>query len=115
MSEPVEQRKSGIRRDINDLFRGPDGKISGSKIGTYAGQFIAAKLLLNNSDELIKHWDSLAIMFTVLIAPLLWGRFVEMKFGAVMGGRAERVEHRESASVTTTTTGPAKVDNPDVK
>lgn len=116
MSNPVEQRKSGLRRDVNALFRDPrTGDISGSKIGTYVAQYIAAKLLLENARDLIDHWDSLAIMFTVLIAPLMWGRFIEMKFGSVGGGRAERIEHRESASTTTTTTVPAKVDNPDDK
>jgi len=113
---PLEQRKSGLRRDINALFRDPvTGDISGSKLGTYVAQYIAAKLLLENSDDLISHWDSLAIMFTVLIAPLMWGKFIEMKFGSLGGGRSERVEHRESASTTTTTTGAkasvSKVDN----
>lgn len=106
---PPEQRKSGLRRDINALFRDPvTGDISGSKLGTYVAQYIAAKLLLENSDDLISHWDSLAIMFTVLIAPLMWGKFIEMKFGGLGGGRAERTEHRESASTTTTTTTGAK-------
>ena len=77
----VEQRKSGIRRDLNDIFRGDDGKISGSKIGTYAGQIIAGKLLLENARDLIDHWDSLAILFTVLIAPEIWKLLMRMKYG----------------------------------
>lgn len=84
MTDPVpvaDQRKGGIRRNLNDLFCGDDGKISGSKIGTYAGQIISGKLLIENSDELIKHWDSLAIMFTVLIAPEIWKLLMRMKYG----------------------------------
>lgn len=78
-----QRHGSGIRRDINDLVRSPDGKISGSKIGTYIGQYVSAHILLTHSDDLIDHWDSLAIMFTVLIAPEMWKSVMNMKYGAI--------------------------------
>ena len=79
--KPVEQRKNGIRRDINDLFRSEDGKISGAKIGTYIGQYISGHLLLTNAADVIDHWDSMAILFTVLIAPEFYKRMMVMKYG----------------------------------
>ena len=97
--ETEHRRSSGIRRDLNDLVRSPDGKISGSKIGTYAGQYIAGNLLLTHADDLIDHWDSLAIMFTVLIAPEMWRMIMSMKYGGT-------TTTSESASSSRTVTTP---------
>ncbi len=80
----MEQRKSGIRRDFNDLIRGDDEKISGSKIGTYVCQYITGHLLLTNASDVIDHWDSMAVLFTVLIAPERWRMVMKMKYGGTL-------------------------------
>jgi len=80
VSEVPERRKFGIRRDINGLVRGKDGEISGSKIGTYLAQFIAAKLLLENGSPL-PGWDEMSVLFLVLIAPEAYKQVLAMKFG----------------------------------
>jgi hypothetical protein len=82
----VERRTQSLRRDLNDLFRGPDGKISGSKVGTYVGQYVAAHMLLGNQEDVIAHWDSLAVLFLVLIAPEAYKRLLAMKYS---GGKDE--------------------------
>ena len=76
----TERRQSGVRRNLNDLVRGDDGRISGSKIGTYAGQYLAGRALYLYTDDLIAHWDSLAVMFLVLIAPEMLKRIMAMKY-----------------------------------
>ena len=91
----VEQRKFGLRRDINDLVRDESGNISGSKIGTYVGQYIAAHILLIHSEDLIDHWDSMTVLFLVLIAPEAYKRLLAMRWGSTTTERTER-------SVTTT-------------
>jgi hypothetical protein len=73
-----ERRKYGLRRDLNELVRGVDGKISGSKIGTYAGQIIAGRLLLTNT---LPTWDVLAVLFLVLIAPEAYKQMLQMRWG----------------------------------
>ncbi len=93
----TERRTSGVRRDLNDIVRDESGRISGSKIGTYCGQVIAGDLLLKHSRDLIDHWDSLAIMFTVLIAPEIWRKLMQMKYGQVTSDDAP------APAVTTTT------------
>lgn len=93
----IEQRKSGVRRDINDLFRDESGKISGTKIGTYAGQYISGHLLITNSTDVIDHWDSLAVLFLVLIAPEAYKKFLAMKMGGSFTERTtEHVEHTKT-------------------
>lgn len=88
MTDPVvDQRKGGIRRNLNDLFCGDDGKISGSKIGTYAGQYLAGRALYLYTDDLIVHWDSLAVLFLILIAPEMLKRLMTMKYGGVEGSQ----------------------------
>ena len=98
-----DRRKGGIRRDINGLVRGKDGEISGSKCGTYLAQYIAAKILLTMS--VIPSWDTLAILFLVLIAPEFYKQMMAMKWG---GGYTQRTERQESTTTRTT----KNVDNP---
>lgn len=82
MTHTVQSERRAVwRRDLNDIVRDESGKISGSKIGTYAGQVIAGTLLVQNATDLIDHWDSLAIMFTVLVAPEMLKKMMAMKYG----------------------------------
>lgn len=98
MDESERRETWGIRRDLNDLVRDENGRISGSKIGTYAGQYIAGHILLLHSHDVIKTWDSMAVLFLVLIAPEAYKRFLAMKWG---GGSGTRTQH-ESTVVTKT-------------
>ena len=77
----IEQRHSGIRRDINDAVRDDGGKFSFEKVGTICGQIIAGKYLLIHWEPAIKSWDILTVLFTVLIAPSLFRKLVNMKYG----------------------------------
>ena len=76
-----EKRHSTIRRDLNDLVRDESGHLSHSKIGTLVGQWLAVKLILANGAEIIANWDSLTVLFLVLIAPELFKKWMNMKFG----------------------------------
>ena len=73
-----EKRVHTLRRDLNDLVRGVDGKISGTKLGTYTAQVISARLLLTNA---LPTWDVLAVLFLVLIAPEAYKQMMAMKWG----------------------------------
>lgn len=77
----TEQRKASIRRDMNDLVRGPDGKVSAAKVGMNTGQLIAAYLLLKYGELVIKTWDSLAILLGALIAPDSVKKLISLKWG----------------------------------
>lgn len=78
----LERRQSLFRRDINELVRDPQGKVSAGKVGSIIGQFIAAKYLLQHNGELIDKWETLLILLSVLIAPELIKKMVTMKYGA---------------------------------
>ena len=72
---------SRLRRDINDLVRDESGGLSLTKIGTLAGQWLAVKLIIENGKDVIVNWDSLTVLFTVLIAPELFKKMMNMKYG----------------------------------
>ena len=76
----IERRVNTLRRDLNDLVRDRDGSLSPTKIGTLIGQWLAIKLILENGETIIKNWDSLTVLFSVLIAPELFKKLVNMKY-----------------------------------
>lgn len=81
MSSSPEKRRSVLRRDLNDLVRTPDGHLSTAKIGTLVAQWLSVKLILQHSETIIKNWDSMLVLFSVLIAPELVKKVINMKYG----------------------------------
>jgi hypothetical protein len=80
-----ERRTVSIRRDINDLVRDENGHVSLTKIGGIVGQGLAVKLILEHGSEIISNWDSLTVLFSVLMAPGMLFKFVNMKYGGTNG------------------------------
>lgn len=76
-----ERRGSVFRRDLNDLVRDESGHLSPTKIGTLVGQWLSVKLILENGSQIIANWDSLTVLFSVLIAPELFKKLMNMKYG----------------------------------
>ena len=77
----TERRGSTLRRDFNDLVREESGRLSPTKIGTLVGQWLAVKLILQHGSEIIANWDSLTVLFCVLIAPEIFKKMLNMKYG----------------------------------
>jgi len=96
VSERSEQRGSILRRDLNDLVRDESGRLSPTKVGTLIGQWLAVKLILQYGETIIKQWDTLTVLFVVLIAPELFKKLMNMKYGG------------SSSETTTTTTATQK-------
>lgn len=75
------RRGSTLRRDLNDLVREESGRLSPTKIGTLVGQWLAVKLIIENGTAIIANWDSLTVLFAVLIAPELFKKMMNLKYG----------------------------------
>ena len=86
-----DQRKATIRRDLNDLVRDESGHLSSTKIGTLIGQWLAIKMILEHGTAIIANWDSLTVLFSVLIAPEIFKKLLNMKYsnGAAPKPKAE--------------------------
>lgn len=91
-----ERRSPSVRRDLNDLVRDDKGKVSNTKIGTLLGQGMAIKLLWDNGTAIIANWDSLTVLFAMLIAPELFKRLMNLKYGGTTASS-------ETTSTQTTT------------
>ena len=76
-----KERRGILRRDLNDLVRDESGRLSPTKIGTLLGQWLSVKLILQNGAEIIANWDSLTVLFAVLIAPEIFKKMLNMKYG----------------------------------
>ena len=82
MDEKRSYRRGSImRRDLNDLVRDESGRLSPTKVGTLLGQWLSVKLILENGTAIIANWDSLMVLFSVLIAPEMFKKLLNMKYG----------------------------------
>ena len=96
----IDQRRYPTwRRDLNNIVRDESGEISGTKIGTLVGQWIAAKYLLVHYEKVLQSWESMVILFSILIAPQMFLKLLNMKYGGV---------DEKPAPVTTVTTATAE-------
>lgn len=77
----TERRGSAMRRDLNDLIRSPDGKVSEAK--GFAVTFKAAMIyvFLRNTDAILAEWTILALFITAFLAPDLLKKIISMKIG----------------------------------
>ena len=101
----MDQRKAGIRRDLNDLVRDREGRLDPVKIGTLVGQWLAVKLILEHGAAIIGNWDSLTVLFLVLTAPEMFKKLVNMKYGGTTTGTTST-----TVSTTEATTQATKVE-----
>lgn len=70
-----------IRKDINDLTRDEKGRLSATRVGLLLGQWLAVKVIIQNGPAVIDNWDSMLVLFLVLIAPDALRKIVSMKYG----------------------------------
>ena len=82
-----DNRKASVRRDLNDLVRDDKGRMSPARIGLLIGQWLAIKLILEHGSEIIANWDSLLVLFTILVAPDVLRKVASMKYN---GGSEEK-------------------------
>ena len=110
-SQPGERRKLSysLRRDLNDLIRSPDGKVSAGKVWANVGQWIAAYLLLHHSEFIIDRWDAMVVLFVALLSPELLKSVIKGKYGAT----ADTVEQQMGLDRANAGRIRAEFDNPD--
>ena len=100
-----ERRKSVLRRDLNDLVRDQNGYLSTTKIGTLVGQWLSVNLILQHGSEIIANWDSLTVLFMVLIAPEIFKKMLNMKYGPDSGVTTTTTDTSTQASTRKVTKG----------
>lgn len=84
--KPPEHRHANVRRDLNDLVRDESGRVSEAKAWASVGKLAAVYLLIYHSENVINHWDALAILLLIVVAPDLLKKWLTMKYGAVTNG-----------------------------
>lgn len=78
----VEKRDSPLRRQVNEAFLGPDGRVSLTKIIAIAAQVGVLYQAMQTWDRLILSWDVLTVVLVFLIAPDGFKKLVQMKYAA---------------------------------
>ena len=74
------ERRSILRRDLNDIVRDPSGNVSEAKLWASLGKAIAAYLMMSNAAHIIAYWDALAILLLAMIAPDLIKKVLTLKY-----------------------------------
>lgn len=69
-----------MRRGLNDLVRNPEGKVSESKVWANVGKCIAVYLLLRYPVDILGRYDTLLILFGVLVFPDIIKKMISMKY-----------------------------------
>lgn len=76
-----ELRGSAMRRDLNDLIRSPDGKVSEAKGFAVVFKASMVYVFLKHAEVILKDWMILAVFVTAMIAPDLLKKILSMKAG----------------------------------
>jgi len=77
----TEQRSSIFRRDLNDLIRSPDGKVSEAKGFAVAFKMAMLYVFLKYAESILAEWTILALFITAFLAPDLLKKVISMKTG----------------------------------
>ena len=80
MKPDQERRVRKFRRDLNDLVRGPDGRVSEAKTWGNVGKFIAAYLLLHHTEYIVDRPDAMFLLFSFLILPDMAKKILDAKY-----------------------------------
>jgi len=64
-----DRRKSIFRRDLNDLVRGPDGKVSEAKAYAVAFKGLMFYTFFHYTDKILGGWEVFSIFVTAFLAP----------------------------------------------
>ena len=70
-----------LRRDLNDLIRSPDGKVSEAKAGAVLFKSAMLYVFVAKIDAILSDWIILSIFVTAFIAPDLLKKVLTMKAG----------------------------------
>ncbi len=77
----IERRQSSIRREVNELIRDPQGRVSEAKVFSVLGKSALLYVLLANTASIIERWDVLSVIVLALIAPDLLKKLLTMRLG----------------------------------
>ena len=100
-----DARGSRLRRDINALIRDPNQNISASKLWVNIGNAVTVYLLIAYGELIVLHWEVLAVLLTILVAPDLLKKVISLKYGETTSTVAE-----SRMVIKETTTTPPKAD-----
>lgn len=70
------------RRQFNESFQNHDGSFSPAKSMAIVGQGICLWHLNLHFSELIAKWDALLVVLTFIVAPDVFKKFLNLKYGA---------------------------------
>lgn len=81
MSTTTERRaKNTLRRDLNDLVRSPDGKVSEAKTFVVAFKLAMLYVFLTHTSKILSDWMLLAVFVGTFIFPDLLKKLFAAKF-----------------------------------
>lgn len=76
-----ERRQAPLRRDLNDLVRDPQGKVSEAKAFAVAFKISMIYVFLKHTEMVIKDWMVLLVFCAAMLAPDLLKKLITMKAG----------------------------------
>lgn len=85
-----DRRHQPIRRELNEIIRDPQGRISEAKTFAVLGKSALLYILLTYPVSILERWDVLAVIVSALIAPDLLKKFLTLRAGGTVASPAEK-------------------------
>lgn len=81
-----------IRRDINDLVRDPQGRMSEAKLFAIFFKLLMLDIFWQNAPVILSDWEVLAVFVTSFVAPDLLKKLISSRAGVVEQGKQWNTE-----------------------
>jgi len=76
-----ERRSSNLRRDLNDLVRGPDGKVAEAKVFVVIFKPAMVYVFLTHAETVLKDWMILTVFVAAFLVPDVLKKVLSMRLG----------------------------------
>lgn len=80
-----ERRRSPIRRDINQMFRSPDGRLSEAKIFAVIFKCPLLWVFIYKIDTILHDWSVLLLFICAFLAPDVLKKLIAMRIPTSQG------------------------------
>jgi hypothetical protein len=98
----ADRRHAHLCRDLNELVRDPQGRMSEAKMFAVAFKPFLIWVFVKNAETILQDWTILTVIVVTFVAPDLLKKLIAMRTGTP-DGESRTTEYRRESTLTSTT------------